>query len=216
MHRAIFGKTAMSNIIFCHLPGFALTSIIRAGKKRCSMGIFAQDLKEAVIHPTLTQLNQWTPATEALLLGTALVMSNLGDRLYSDHQERRFGLYLLDKTSHRAVWDKHLAFDSDLASLIRGFASQRAFLVNPEQELVTNLSYATAMAWATYHYKLSHSGLDEFPDDPCNLHALAICWFENYPHNGLSNLTKDEAIATFIAGMHNIIQAPRGKPQLVA
>lgn len=175
------------------------------------MGIFSQDLKEAVIHPTLTQLNQWTPATEALLLGTALIMSNLGDRLYSDHQERRFGLYLLDKVSHREVWDKHLAFDSDLASTIRGFASQHAFLVNPEQELVTNLSYATAMAWATYDSKLS-----ELPDDPCNLHALAICWFENYPHNGLSNLTKDEAITTFIAGMHNIIQTPRGRPQLVA
>ena len=179
------------------------------------MGIYAQDLKESVIHPTLTQLNQWTPAIEALLLGTASIMSNLGDCLSVDsmatnNQQRLFGLYLISKKKHRDIWDNHLAYNSDLASVIRGLASQRLFLENPENELVTNLSYATAIAWATYD-----ENLVEFPDDPCNLLELATCWFEHYPHS-LPATQKDKYVTRFVTGLRTIIQSPRNKPQLVA
>jgi len=34
-----------------------------------------------------------------------------------------------------------------MASRVRGLASQRAFLSNPERELQTNLGYSTAIAW---------------------------------------------------------------------
>ena len=179
------------------------------------MGIFAQDLKESVILPTLTQLNQWTPAIEVLLLGTASIMSNLGDRLLTDglaanNQNRLFGLYLIDKKKHRDIWDNHIALDSEMASIIRGFASQRLFLENPENELVTNLSYATAIAWATYDRNLT-----EFPDDPCNLLELATCWFDHHPHN-LPDAHKENAITQFITGLRTIILSPGNKPQLVA
>jgi len=43
-----------------------------------------------------------------------------------------------------------LAFHPDLASRIRGLASQRAFLEDPHSELATNLCYATAIAWVMY------------------------------------------------------------------
>ena len=41
-----------------------------------------------------------------------------------------------------------LAFQPDLASIVRGFASQHHFLREPDLELVTNLNYATAVAMA--------------------------------------------------------------------
>lgn len=174
------------------------------------MGIFALDLKEAVINPTLNQLKQWTPATEALLLGTASIMSNLGDRLYSGQQVKLFGLYRIDQNTHRNIWDQHLAFNSDLASSIRGLASQRTFLENPEQELITNLAYATAIAWATYDASAA-----EFPSDANNFLALATFWFDHYPHNQADS-QRDNAINEFVSGMKAMIKLRNNKPQLAA
>ena len=37
-----------------------------------------------------------------------------------------------------------------MASRIRGLASQRAFLSDPDGELQTNLGYCTAIAWLLY------------------------------------------------------------------
>ena len=37
-----------------------------------------------------------------------------------------------------------------MASRVRGLASQRAFLSDPDSELQTNLSYCTAIAWLLY------------------------------------------------------------------
>ena len=174
------------------------------------MGIFALDLKEAVINPTLNRLKQWTPATEVLLLGTASIMSNLGERLYSGQQNRLFGIFQINQTTHRKIWDEHLAFNSDLASGIRGLASQRTFLENPEQELITNLAYATAIAWASYD-----SNATEFPSDANNFLALAVFWFDHYPHN-LADSQRDSAICEFVNGIKAISTSLKGKPHLAA
>lgn len=175
------------------------------------MGIFAQDFKDAVIHPTLTQIDQWSPATEALLLGTAAIMSNLGSTLHTEQDNRQYGIYLTDKKTHRKVWDEYLAFDCDLASKVRGFASQRLFLVDPEQELVTNLAYATAIAWATY--RISTKNL---PQDPTNLPALAQCWFDHYPHPNINLAQQEKTIEYFVTNMQLMNQMPPGQPLLVA
>lgn len=174
----------------------------------CHMGIIAKSLKEAVIYPTLLQLNQWSPATEALLLGTASAMSNLGETLFSEQPTHLYGLYQLDKLSHRQIWDNHLAYNSELASTVRGFASQRLFLNNPEQELITNLAYATAIAWATYDAKTT-----QLPEDPHNLLTLATCWYEHYPN---LDLPKEKAIRIFIDGLKAITESPNNNSQLVA
>ena len=38
-------------------------------------------------------------------------------------------------------------WNPEMASRVRGLASQRAFLSDPDAELQTNLSYCTAIAW---------------------------------------------------------------------
>lgn len=108
------------------------------------MGIAARELSDYVIRPTLEYLNQYSPEAEALLLGIAASQSELGSAL---HDRRGHGLYCIREPRHTALWDHYLAQDPDLASQVRGLASQHAFLCSPHMELTVNLRYATAIAW---------------------------------------------------------------------
>ncbi|MEX6502583.1 hypothetical protein [Pseudomonas zhanjiangensis] len=108
------------------------------------MGIAASELAQHVIRPTLTYLGCHCASAEALLLGTAASQSGLGQALDSRHGH---GLYRIGERRHQQLWDLHLARDPDRASLVRGLASQHAFLAAPHLELTVNLRYATAIAW---------------------------------------------------------------------
>ena len=108
------------------------------------MGIAAKELSLYVIRPTLLYMGQDNPDAEALLLGIAASQSNLGSAL---HDRRGHGLYCIREARHATLWDQYLARDPDLASLVRGLASQHAFLCSQHLELTVNLRYATAIAW---------------------------------------------------------------------
>jgi hypothetical protein len=69
-----------------------------------------------------------------------------------------------------------LAYQPELASIVRGFASQHTFLDNPDAELTTNLDYATAIAWLIY----ARAGI-KLPKNP-STKQLAICWRHCYVH----------------------------------
>ena len=116
------------------------------------MSIDAYSLKEQVIKPTLKYLNEISSASVKLLLGTAAVETQLKPLGSSTqrNKESGIGLYNITQQQHLDIWDNYLAFDPDLASQIRGLASQRTFLTNPHDELNTNLAYATAIAWCIY------------------------------------------------------------------
>lgn len=108
------------------------------------MGIAANELSRHVIRPTLIYLGRHCASAEALLLGVAASQSSLGQAL---HDRRGHGLYRIGQTRHQMLWDHYLARDPELASLVRGLASQHAFLRGPHLELTVNLRYATAIAW---------------------------------------------------------------------
>lgn len=108
------------------------------------MYVTAEHLREHVIRPTLEYLGTWSPASEAFLLDVAINAPDLG--LFSARNEG-LGLFHITAAQHRDLWDRYLAFNPDIASRVRGLASQRAFLTNPDSELQTNLSYCTAIAW---------------------------------------------------------------------
>ncbi len=136
------------------------------------MGINPADFRQMIVRPTLVKLDQWSPSLENLLLGTAAQASGLGMQLQS---EQGMGIYQLNPAVHQTVWDCFLAFDADLASKVRGLASQREFLVQPHWELATNLSYATAIAWGVYaHAKAA------LPLDADNIEGLARCWHQHF------------------------------------
>ena len=108
------------------------------------MGIAASDLRQHVIRPTLLYLQRPSPTAESLLLGAAACQSALGAALDCS---RGRGLYRISDERHQQLWDQHLAHDPELASQVRGLASQHAFLAAPHLELTVNLRYATAIAW---------------------------------------------------------------------
>lgn len=116
------------------------------------MGICAKELKTLVIRPTLDQLGETSKQTdiaENLLLGTAAQESGLGFHLKLDRAQG-LGIYGISPRTHINIWDKYLIHQPDLASAIRGLASQHEFLTQPHVELATNLRYATAIAWMIY------------------------------------------------------------------
>jgi hypothetical protein len=108
------------------------------------MYVTAEHLRDQVIRPTLEYMGALTPASEAFLLNTAITPPEVG--LFCARNDG-LGLFNITAAQHRDLWDRYLAFNPDLASRVRGLASQRAFLSDPDSELQTNLSYCTAIAW---------------------------------------------------------------------
>ena len=141
------------------------------------MGIAASDLCQHVIRPTLLYLGRHSASAETLLLGAAASQSALGSALGDPHGH---GLYHISAQRHRLLWDQHLARDPDLASLVRGLASQHAFLAAPELELAVNLRYATAIAWLLV--EAEQAALPAADD----LHGMARVWRRVFqPHGRL-------------------------------
>jgi hypothetical protein len=131
----------------------------------------AKDLRHHVIRDTLKYLDQWTPAAENLLVGTAIQESGLG---FAIKEGRHLGLYHITANAHRAVWDHYLIHHPELASRIRGLAGQHSFLEDPHGELITNLKFATAVAWSIYCK--SGKSLPEADD----IQALARFWHTHF------------------------------------
>ncbi len=107
----------------------------------------ADDLRALIVEDTLHYMGEWSKAAENLLVGTAIQESGLGFSLKSG---RRLGIYHLSPRTHRAVWDHYLVNYPELASIVRGLAGQHSFVADPHRELLTNLRYATAIAWCQY------------------------------------------------------------------
>lgn len=152
------------------------------------MGICAAEMREYVIRPTLKYLGVDSSVAEELLLGTAAQESGLGFHLKQTRQ-RALGVYQIDPMTHHCIWDKYLAFKPDLASKVRGLASQHEFLAHPHQELTTNLKYATAIAWLVYCR--SNKPLPTAGD----LDGLASFWYKNFHHRPTGS--KEEFISHY-------------------
>lgn len=139
------------------------------------MGICANEFREYVVQPTLKDIDLRSLFAENLLLGTAAVESDLGSRLHlANHAS--LGIYQISPTTHRKIWDTFLYNRHDLASKVRGLASQREFLLHPHAELATNLSYATAIALMVY--LSAKENFDELSAN--NPQVLANTWLQYF------------------------------------
>lgn len=166
------------------------------------MGIYINDLRELIVRPTLEHLNEWSQTAENLLLGTAAQESQLGFRMQSDTNDG-LGLYSISPSTHTQVWDEFLVTNPELASRTRGLASQQQFLKSPHSELMTNLSYATGIAWMIY--KSCHIKL---PDNT-NAHELARCWLLHYRSRSsqtAQSMSSDElTMDKFVQTYHQLV-----------
>jgi len=118
-----------------------------------------RDFLAGVIRPTLEYIAENHPdirhdeSVENLLLATAVHESMGLDRLLQMGGGPGLGVYQIEPDTHQSIWNTYLAYRPDLASTIRGLASQRSFTHSEEQmnnELVTNLAYSTAIARLIY------------------------------------------------------------------
>ncbi len=135
----------------------------------------ADNLLENILRPTLTYLGVRCVAMEQLLLGTLLTTARLSAVQRGD---QAIGPYAISPQQHTDIWDQHLARQPELASKVRGLASQHCFLQNPHAELGYNLAYATAIAWLIYErQQLAISAGNDLP-------SLARIWERSYPHKG--------------------------------
>lgn len=142
------------------------------------MGICPSELIHLVIRPTLKYLGEDSEDARFLLMATAAMESELGFHLVGN-EHKGIGVYQISAKCHRNVWDKYLVNNPELASKVRGLASQHEFLANPHQELATNLRYATAIAWLIYKRKTSNIPKAQ------DLDSVARFWrrhFHSRPH----------------------------------
>lgn len=137
------------------------------------MNNFDSDNIKFVIAHTLETLGDYSTAAAKLLeLTTSLQAEHFAAKTQSG-----LGLYKIEPSTHLQVWDGYLAFKPDLASTIRGLASQKAFLQNPHLELATNQGYASAIAWMIYQ-----RGELTLPDAE-DLQGLTACWAKYFAHS---------------------------------
>ena len=124
------------------------------------------DTIKFVIAHTLESLGDYSTPGAKLLELTA--------RLQAEHfatkPQNGLGLYRIEPSTHLQIWDGYLAFKPDLASTVRGLASQKAFLQNPHLELATNQGYASAIAWMIYQRS------ELILPDAADQRGLTACW----------------------------------------
>lgn len=148
-------------LVFCDKP---------TGPEK-TMLFAADEFRQLIVRDTLTAIDDWAPAHENLLLGTAAQESRRGLNLKSG---RLLGIYRISPNTHRAVWDKYLLHYPDLASRVRGMAGQHSFIKDPHGELISNLKYATAIAWLIY--RRAEQALPAGDDIP----SLARYWHRHF------------------------------------
>ena len=149
------------------------------------MGINSREFLEYVIQPTLKLLGVESESANKLMLATACFQSNLGQHLL---QEEAIGIFGISEGLHQEVWDKHIAYDCDLASTVRGMASQHEFPKAPHVELVANLRYATAIAWLIYQYRDLTLPLAD------DIESLTDCWQRFFLGHPISVKERDEFV----------------------
>ena len=137
------------------------------------MNNFDSDTIKLVIAHTLQTLGDYSRAAAKLLeLTTSLQAEHFAAKPQSG-----LGLYRIEPSTHLQIWDGYLAFKPDLASTVRGLASQKAFLQNPHLELASNQGYASAIAWMIY--QRSELTLPDAEDQQ----GLTACWAKYFADN---------------------------------
>lgn len=156
------------------------------------MGIYVSDLRELIIKPCLEAIGDYSETAENLLAGTAAQESLSDQQCYCDQAEG-LGIYQITAEKHVETWDKYLIQFPDLASRVRGFASQQQFLKHPHSELIGNLSYATVIAWMIYRA----NGVDT--SKMAEVNNLAQLWATHFNNGTGCSRNIDDFIATYRA-----------------
>jgi hypothetical protein len=99
------------------------------------------------------------------------------------YQPNSFSPYQITHDNHWSVWDTYLVNYPNLASKVRGLASQHRFLEEPDVELNLNLGYATAISAMLLLQASENNSLKS-----ANLDNLVECWSTINPATSRNDL----------------------------
>lgn len=108
--------------------------------------IDVRQFRELIVRPTLKFIGLHSPAAENLVIGTALVESGLA-ALKQHGAGPALGLYQIEPATHRDMWQRFLMERRETRGLL---ALILAPTPDKEEQLVSNLRYATAMCRIIY------------------------------------------------------------------
>lgn len=145
-------------------------------------------LRDAVIRPTLKHLELWSPAAENLVLGTALVESKA--EYLRQIRGPALGLWQMEPETHDDIHANFLKYHRDLALRVNELTTPAA-LTEGALELVGNLYYGAAMC--RVHYRRVTQPL---PNDR-DATAMARYWKAHY-NTPLGAGTVEKAVPHFI------------------
>ena len=132
-----------------------------------------QQFRARVIRPTLDYLGMWSPAAENLLIGTALVESNLS-ALVQAGGGPALGVYQIEPATHDDVLVNFLGHREPLDRCVRELAGGIPPGALATEQLVVNLGYATAIARLIYYRR------PEPLPDASDAEALGLYWKQHY------------------------------------
>lgn len=115
------------------------------------MGINVKQLRELIIIPTLYYLDLYSASAVNLLLGTCAQESQMGTYL-KQNGGVALGIYQIEPATHRDIIERYLYLPDkqELRERTMRIISQINQYGNPEQDLIFNLRYATAIARIKY------------------------------------------------------------------
>ncbi len=73
----------------------------------------------SIIQPTLQQLGLWSVAAEELLLGTALIESNLIHRRQLGLGGPALSFFQMESATHNDIWENFLKYRAKLAGCVK-------------------------------------------------------------------------------------------------
>ncbi len=133
----------------------------------------AIELHDYVIVPTLDQIGLNQPGASFLLLGTALVESDL-NWLRQQSDGPALGLWQMEPDTHNDLWVWLTQYTRDKSL---SFVMERLLSMWPPgaTQMVGNLNYACAMARCLYWRRP-----EPLPSPPTDLDAHALYWKKHY------------------------------------
>lgn len=160
------------------------------------MSINAKHFRNKIVRPTLQLISLYSPSAEELLMLTwaqethGATYLQQGWKTLDDGRGVGIGPYSMEPATYHDHWNNFLRFRPELQALVLSLAIRKTHVVPPEEELIGNFYYATAMA--RVHYLRVREELP--PADRPDL--LAIYWDEHYNRNPNAGFPS-EAVANY-------------------
>lgn len=98
----------------------------------------SEQFRTLIVRPAITELELWSQAAENLLIGTALVESQL-THLRQLPDGPALGVFQMEPVTHRDLWDNWLHYRPHLAAIMTGESAGQAI---DAKILIWNLRYA--------------------------------------------------------------------------